>query len=107
MAPPSRVSSPAALAPLLIALEGIDGAGTTTQAALLCDWLRGMGTRVHRTQEPSAGPIGQLLRLLLRGPLRVDPAAVALLFAADRLDHLAREIEPQLASGAHVVTDRY
>lgn len=98
---------PRGLSPLFIALEGIDGAGTTTQAALLCDWFRAIGLRVHRTREPSRGPIGQLLGALLRGQVVTDPAATALLFAADRLDHLQREIEPQLLAGFHVVTDRY
>lgn len=95
----------------LIALEGIDGSGTTTQAHLLTDWLnRNAETgaaAAHATQEPSGGPIGQLLRRLLKDPLGCPSSAMALLFAADRVDHLAREIEPQLASGVDVVTDRY
>ena len=92
----------------LIALEGIDGAGTTTQARLLVDSLCQAGQRAHLTREPSDGPLGRLIRQVLRhqtGP--VDRAALALLFAADRVDHLQREIEPMLAQGAHVVTDRY
>jgi dTMP kinase len=95
------------LSAFFIALEGIDGSGTTTQTALLCDWLRAGGIRVHRTGEPSRGPLGQVLRALLHGQLRAEPDVVALLFAADRLDHLAREIEPQLRDGACVVSDRY
>lgn len=102
---------------LFIALEGIDGAGTTTQAALLVDWLRGRGAAVHPTREPSDGPVGVLLRQVLRHRVVVadgegrsrplDPGAVALLFAADRLDHLDAEVRPLLARGVHVVSDRY
>lgn len=92
----------------LIALEGIDGAGTTTQAKLLVEWMNGQGLQAHPTCEPSDGPIGQLLRALLRRELRpVDPAALALLFAGDRVDHIRSEIDPRLERGVHVVTDRY
>lgn len=91
-----------------IVFEGIDGAGTTTQAALLQARLQGAGLRCHRTAEPSTGPVGRLLRALLAGAdAPFDPAAMALLFAADRRDHLAREILPLLAAGTHVICDRY
>lgn len=94
---------------LLIALEGIDGSGTTTQARLLCDWLTRAGHPVHLTCEPSTGPVGTLLRRVLRRELgrALDPAAVALLFAADRVDHVVHELRPHLEAGTHVVTDRY
>jgi dTMP kinase len=89
----------------LIVLEGIDGAGTTTQLARVA---RHYGERVYATHEPSDGPVGMLVRQILRGEhAPFDHAALALLFAADRRDHLAREIEPRLADGMHVVTDRY
>jgi dTMP kinase len=88
-----------------IVLEGIDGAGTTTQAERLGARL---GARVHLTREPSDGPVGVEIRKLLRGAhAPFDHRALALLFAADRLDHLRREIEPALARGVHVVSDRY
>ena len=96
-----------------VVLEGLDGAGTTTQSDLLAAWLRGRGHKVHLTAEPSRGPVGALIRLILSGRVGggpaggVDPAALALLFAADRLDHLACEVEPRLASGWDVVSDRY
>ena len=94
--------------PRFIALEGIDGAGTTTQSRLLVDWLRSLGRPVHLTREPSDGPIGLLIREVLRGDHgEFDPSAIALLFAADRLDHLSREIRPALARGRDVVSDRY
>lgn len=91
-----------------IALEGLDGAGTTTQTRLLVQWLQQQGRRALATREPSDGPVGRLLRRVLSGaePVR-DPAAIALLFAADRLDHVHREIAPALARGAFVVSDRF
>jgi dTMP kinase len=99
--------------PLFIVLEGIDGSGTTTQLDRLARHLEARGRRVHPTREPSAGPVGRLLReILLGGHRRLDGAAVdglamALLFAADRRDHLAREIDPMLAAGVDVISDRY
>ncbi|MBT9554864.1 MAG: dTMP kinase [Myxococcales bacterium] len=90
-----------------IVLEGIDGAGTTTQLARLADHLESEGRPVHRTFEPSTGPIGRLVRSYLKNELTTAPGALALLFAADRLDHVSREIEPALASGKIVLSDRY
>lgn len=92
---------------MFIVLEGIDGSGTTTQLARVAAALRAKGRRVHETAEPSGGPIGRLVRQALRGAERLDPEALALLFAADRVDHLAREIEPALARGEIVICDRY
>lgn len=92
----------------LIVLEGIDGSGTTTQGRLLCEWLAARGVAVHLTREPSDGPVGLLIRQILHGAhAPVDGDTMALLFAADRVDHLAREILPTLRRGTHVVTDRY
>lgn len=91
-----------------IALEGLDGAGTTTQAARLTAHLERAGFTVLRTQQPSKRSIGTAIRDHLRAldhPL--DPRALALLFAADRIDHVTREIEPALARGEIVVCDRY
>ena len=85
-------------------LEGLDGAGTTTQAARLGDWLACRGRRVHLTAEPSRGPVGASIRHVLSGRLRgagggaFDPGALALLFAADRLDHW-RERDPSAPGG--------
>lgn len=91
-----------------IVLEGIDGAGTTTQAERLGRWFDARGLEHVVTREPSTGPVGSLLRSLLRGEhAPVDRETLALLFAADRIDHLHREIQPALARGAHVVSDRY
>jgi len=99
--------------PLFIALEGIDGSGTTTQLDRLAAHLRGSNRSVLSTREPSVGPIGRLLRQILVGDHRLpdgtpaDGLAVALLFAADRRDHLRREIDPALAAGQDVICDRY
>jgi dTMP kinase len=97
-----------------IVIEGIDGAGTTTQSRLLGERLRAAGRKVHVTAEPSGGAIGALVRQVLSGRLRgrapdgpFDPEALALLFAADRLDHARSEILPALAAGLDVVSDRY
>jgi dTMP kinase len=98
---------------MFIALEGIDGAGTTTQTARLVEHLSRLGRQARPTREPSHGPIGRLLREILRGAHRpegnqaMNGSSMALLFAADRRDHLEREIEPLLSSGCDVVTDRY
>lgn len=97
-----------------IVLEGIDGAGTTTQTSLLVARLRREGVEhVRGTREPSDGPIGSLVRQVLSGRI-VLPAGrapgwqtMALLFAADRMDHVESEIEPVLAAGGVVVSDRY
>lgn len=100
----------------LIALEGIDGSGTTTQANLLHSALLGSQFPVHVTEEPSQGPIGSLIRQILHGRLisigltgQGVPSwsTMALLFAADRLDHLESEILPNLNDGINVISDRY
>jgi dTMP kinase len=91
-------------------LEGIDGSGTTTQGQALVAAFERAGQRAHFTHEPSALPVGLLLRQMLSGGPeleRPDWDAMALLFAADRLQHVAREIDPLLASGVTVVSDRY
>lgn len=91
-----------------IALEGIDGSGTTTQRGALAEALRARGHVVLETNEPSSGSIGRLAReRLAQGARPLDRGALALLFAADRLDHVASEIEPALAAGQVVLTDRY
>ena len=90
-----------------LVLEGIDGAGTTTQAQALAAELRREGRGVHVTREPSEGAIGTLIRRALIGQHDFAPGAMALLFAADRVDHLSSEIEPALARGEVVLCDRY
>jgi dTMP kinase len=93
---------------MLVVLEGIDGAGTTTQAKRLVEALNAEKIPAHFTGEPSRGPVGVLLRKALEDPqAALDPSTMGLLFAADRADHLHREIEPALARGEIVVSDRY
>lgn len=96
----------------LIVLEGLDGAGTTTQARRLVELLRERGQETHLTREPSDNPIGRLLREFLVGGHTLPTGSVrqetfALLFAADRIDHVQREVEPELAAGRIVVSDRW
>ena len=98
--------------PRLIVLEGIDGAGTTTQARRLSERLSAHGVEVLTTCEPSSGPVGTLIRGVLTGNVDGEPEnwdwkSMGLLFAADRLQHVTREIGPALARGATVISDRY
>ncbi len=93
-------------------IEGLDGAGTTTQTKRVVEHLRGRGVTAHATREPSDGPVGRLIREMLTGHHAIDGEKLSqgtfgLLFAADRLDHLQREVEPQIAAGAIVVSDRW
>ncbi len=91
-----------------VVLEGLDGAGTTTQRERLADRLRAAGRAVLTTHEPTDGPVGRLIRATLRRePGAVDPGCLPWMFAADRADHLARTVDPALAAGAVVITDRY
>lgn len=109
----------------LIVIEGIDGSGSTTQCEALAQRLRGEGREVFTTQEPSSGPAGLLIRLalsqrLLGAPARfhdpdepsldvttLDPATLALLYAADRADHVTAAIAPNLSRGRVVICNRY
>jgi len=91
---------------LLVALEGIDGAGNTTQAGLLARWLKRRGMEVLLTKEPTRGDVGRLIRARLRKGVK-DPLVDTLLFAADRAEHVAKVIAPGMRRGLVVVTDRY
>lgn len=89
-------------------IEGLDGAGTTTQMAQLAAYLTAKGETVVTTHEPTDGPVGRLIRATLRRePGAVDPRCLPWMFAADRADHLHRTVEPALADGAVVLADRY
>jgi dTMP kinase len=94
---------------LFIAFEGGEGAGKTTQARLLAIWLREQGFDVVTTHEPGATKIGMRLRAMLLDTSHagMSAQAEALLYAADRAEHVASVIEPGLAKGAVVITDRY
>ena len=92
-----------------VVLEGLDGAGTSTQLAMLCGELRQRGTACHATCEPTDGPIGRLIRAVLRGELTMSGRTLALLFAADRSEHLHRPdgVLATLRTGGLVASDRY
>jgi len=102
----------------LIVFEGLDGSGQTTQAQLLAKWFKDKRNQLaYYTKEPSDGPIGSLLKLVLsnrlvctngtKKPGPLDEITMALFFAADRADHLYNEIMPKLKNGIHVIADRY
>lgn len=95
---------------MFIALEGIDGSGTTTQAKALTTALGEQGYEVLSTAQPSKGAMGTLARTMLgesEPPHLHRSEVLALAFAGDRLDHYDRVIAPALAAGAVVICDRY
>jgi len=94
---------------LFIAFEGGEGAGKTTQSRSIAIWLREQGYDVVTTHEPGATKIGMRLRALLLDTSQVGMSsqAEALLYAADRAEHVAKVIDPALSRGAVVITDRY
>src|SRR4051812_48170435 len=117
-APPiSRASDSGRRFPgLFVVVEGIDGCGSTTHAKLLEKGIKSRGPEVVLTCEPSTGPIGSLIRQVLQrrlfvpdasGPRNFAWSTMALLFAADRMDHLDSTIAPALRTGAVVISDRY
>jgi dTMP kinase len=95
---------------IFLAFEGGEGTGKTTQVDLLRAWLADVsGREVVVTREPGGTAVGTQLRALLLDPARDGLCArtEALLYAADRAEHVARVVEPALARGAIVVSDRY
>jgi dTMP kinase len=94
---------------LFLAFEGCEGVGKTTQARLVAIWLREQGYDVVTTHEPGATKIGMRLRALLLDTAHtgMSSRSETLLYAADRAEHVAEVIEPALARGAVVITDRY
>ena len=91
-----------------IVFEGIDGSGKSTHIRLLCNELKLQGYNVLRTSEPSRGRIGRFIREYVEHRRsRLPPEIEALLFAADRFEHVKRIIEPALEQGRIVISDRY
>jgi dTMP kinase len=92
-----------------IVLEGVDGAGTTTQLKAIGSALAAAGVAHWTTAEPTTGPEGALIRKILGGELDAAPSTVAYLFAADRCEHIhgSGGILERLGRGEAVVCDRY
>ncbi|WP_297438928.1 dTMP kinase [Thermococcus sp.] len=100
---------------MFIVMEGIDGAGKSTQARLLAEWFEEQGYETVLTKEPTDTAFGKLIRrLVLTGGregiidgARISHEAEALLFAADRAEHVHKLIKPSVESGKVVISDRY
>jgi dTMP kinase len=94
---------------LFVSFEGGEGAGKSTQAVKLAAWLRMSGRQCVVTREPGATPAGARMRGILLDPRgdKLSSRAEALLYAADRAEHVSTVIRPALAQGAVVITDRY
>lgn len=93
----------------LIVLEGVDETTLDTQLERLYRWLCDQGVRAAQTQEPTRGPVGALIRLSRQKRLHFDPTSLALLWVADRLDHLGCEggVRDWLSEGRVVLCARY
>lgn len=94
---------------VFIALEGGEGAGKSTQAILLVDWLQGLGHHVLLTREPGGTEVGKILRRIVLDNATGELSArtEALLYAADKAEHVDEVVLPALAEGRVVLTDRY
>ena len=92
-----------------LTVEGIDGAGKSTQMPRIEDWLRRAGVRTVRTREPGGTPLGETLRATLLDPrfTGMSPEAELLVIFAARAEHLAKVIAPALADGAWVLCERF
>ncbi len=97
---------------IFISFEGVDGVGKTTQVERLRAYVEAQGRECVVTREPGGTVLGVAIRELLLGGVEgsdadIAPRAEALLFAADRAQHVAEVIRPALERGAVVITDRY
>jgi dTMP kinase len=92
---------------LLLAIEGIDGTGKSSQVRLLAETLRGDGYPVVVTREPTDGPYGRQIRAFFAKRHQLSPAAELELFMNDRRQHVREVIAPALAAGKIILTDRY
>lgn len=94
----------------MIVIEGLDGAGTTTQMKLLAQKLENLGKNVYQTHEPTDNPVGRLIRSVLQKKVTLPPLALAYLYASDREDHLYNKeygVINHLEKGEIVISDRY
>lgn len=92
---------------LLIAFEGIDGTGKSTQIGLLADYLAGKGLPAVITREPTDGPYGRRIRAMFARRDQMTPEEELGLFMDDRRDHVQKVLSPALSAGKVVLTDRY
>ena len=94
---------------VFIVFEGGDGVGKTTQVDLLCAWLTNAGQEVVKTFEPGDSTVGAMIRRIVLDPAtgEMSPRAEALLYAADKAQHIFSVVRPALQRGAVVVCDRY
>lgn len=94
---------------LFLAFEGGEGTGKSTQVPLLAGWLRQRGHEVRTTFEPGDGALGQSIRSIVLDPANTELSdrAEALLYAADRAQHVSAIIKPAVTAGQIVITDRY
>lgn len=90
-----------------ISLEGVDGSGKSTQAAMLAEALRARGREVIAVREPGGTALGEDIREVVLGPDAMSPWAEALLFAAARAQLVADVVRPALEAGTWVVADRF
>ncbi|MHA2060711.1 MAG: dTMP kinase [Candidatus Sifarchaeia archaeon] len=92
----------------LIAIEGIDGSGTSTHSRLLYEFLVEQGFSVILTREPTKGVVGRIIKDALQDKFQIkQPEVFALLFAADRIQHVKEVIEPAIKQGKIIITTRY
>jgi dTMP kinase len=94
---------------VFVCFEGGEGAGKSTQARLLAEWLREQTHAVLLTFEPGDTPVGQDIRRIVLDPAtgHLADRTEALLYAADKAEHVEKVVRPALAKGAVVITDRY
>ena len=94
---------------IFIVFEGGDGVGKTTQVDILCKWLANAGHDVLKTFEPGDSTVGAMIRQIVLDPAtgEMSPRAEALLYAADKAQHVFAVVRPALERGAVVVCDRY
>lgn len=91
-----------------ISFEGPEGSGKSTQAGRLASWMRGQGATVTLTHEPGGTELGrEVRRWLLHQGVGMSPEAEFLLYSADRAEHVRTVLEPALAAGGFVVSDRF
>ena len=96
--------------PLFIVIEGADGSGKTTQIEILKKRFKDLRLKIMDTHEPSDGPVGMLIRNIMKDRIQTDPSTVAALFIADRLDHINNPIngmKNRLKEGYNIICSRY